>query len=237
MPASAYVEETPEVELPHFFTSPDRNDKIIMLGIGISMIYGFCLRPFKLALLGHPWVLCAVNGSVLGLILSGNAIHQHHESMWMMLVPVLLAFLGVFKFMPLWWAIGRKWGDEYLEWTMPKNSRVLKVIRRYEGRGKSYDFMLLCAAHFPFSPIPSTLVNLFIGNARVPWYHMVWMNLLPISAAATFYTWLGYEHGKGVADVIEKISHQMMYVGFITTAIIMFGVFKANKSKMANIKK
>lgn len=214
--------------LPNFIENPDKGDKIILSLWAFTFLYGFALMPFKVYLLNHPWVGAAAGGGLTSMIVSGAHVAEK-GSPW--IFPLLLGIFGLVKFTPLFFFMGKKWGDEGLELFLGNNKRLKKRVKKIEQFAKKYSFPTMLISTIPFVPIPLTLVLLILGNAGMGFKKFFTQMIIVVAMVQGFLMYLGYRFGEPVLEVVKTISKYSTYITFIIIAFVIFNAIKEGKKQ------
>jgi membrane protein DedA with SNARE-associated domain len=191
-----------------------RADRIIVVAIAISGLYGLVLLPlFPLLGSSHPALLELVRGSTASIINMGAraSVGQTSFALAVVLgVPSVMMFDWVF-----WWA-GRRWGDRVFVWLLgrddAKGKRRLARLHALERR-----FGALAVVLAPVLPVPSALIYAAVGDGGMRLATFLVLDLAGTLLWTGLLATLGYELGQSAVDVTDAIAH---YALWATLALI-----------------
>lgn len=211
-------------DLPEFVKNPQRRDKVLMGFLAASTILSFITMPFKGYLLNHPWVSLSLNGSQIAMIISGAHVKMYHASV---IIPIILGVLGLMRFIVLYWFAGNYWGDDFLKLITNDNKRTIKQVKRAEKLANGHAFFTILLCNLPFSPLPASLISVFLGNARLSLKKFLAYNVITLLAVQSFNLYLGYRYGKNVIHVVHIIDQ---YMNYIFIPFVIYIAFSSGRS-------
>jgi len=185
-----------------------RADRIIVVAIAISGLYGLVLLPlFPLLGSSHPALLELVRGSTASIINMGAraSVGQTSFALAVVLgVPSVMMFDWVF-----WWA-GRRWGDRVFVWLLgrddAKGKRRLARLHALERR-----FGALAVVLAPVLPVPSALIYAAVGDGGMRLATFLVLDLAGTLLWTGLLATLGYELGQSAVDVTDAIAHYSLW--------------------------
>lgn len=200
--------------------NPDRTDKLLWAGLIGMMLFSFALIPLRVWLINNPgWYALLVGRYTSSIVLGARGF-----SPWML----LLTAVGAVKFLPIYYALGRKWGVEFADFATQSTPRINRWMMKYM-RGDVRPMNRIAAAVTPFTYLPFmyissniTVLMMAIGKVRL-WLVML-LNVLGVLAVNSVMFYLGGRYGEQVLSVIEVINK---YALWITVALVVFVVWKA----------
>jgi membrane-associated protein len=193
-------------------------DRIIVIGIAVSGLYGLVLLPlFPLLGSSHPALLELVRGSTTSIINMGAraSVSQTSFALAVLLgVPSVMMFDWVF-----WWA-GRRWGDRVFVWLLgrddAKAKRRLARLHTLERRVGPLAVVLA-----PVLPIPSVLIYAAVGDGGMRLATFLALDLTGTLLWTGLLATLGYELGQRAVDVTDAIAHYSLWA---TLALVVAAI-------------
>ena len=231
--ASAASVDKQEPELPDFLDNPDRTDKLLFAALLLMGLWSLALIPLRAWLLSHPLAYTLMVGGYTSAVVSGaNAsVGNGH---W--LVFLLCTVIGAVKFMPIYWAMGRKWGTEFIDMSLQYMPRAHRIFRRAVDSESTKllagAVALIPVAYLP-GPVPGTVVNAVAGLLRIRFWVMLAINVASILAVNGLMMWLGYGFGEQVLDVVEVINRYLLWITLWLIALMLFRAWRRNRTKAA----
>ncbi len=213
-------------DLPGFIAHPDRTDKILFAALLLMGLWGLATIPLRAWLLTQPLAYTLLVGGYTSAVVAGaNAsVGVGH---W--LIYLLCSVLGAVKFMPVYWAMGRKWGREFIDISlqyMPRAHRIFtRAVDSDSPKLRGGTMALIPVAYLP-GPVPGTVLNAVAGLLRIRFWVMILINVLSILAVNGVMMWLGYSFGDPVLDAIDVINRYLLW---ITLALVAVAVFQARR--------
>ncbi|QGU04918.1 hypothetical protein CETAM_08320 [Corynebacterium comes] len=220
-----------EPELPKFLAEPDRTDKILFVALLAMGLWSLVLIPLRAWLMLHPLAYSLMVGGYTSAVVSGaNAsVGNGH---W--IVYLLCSVIGAVKFMPVYWAMGRKWGMEFIDMSlkyMPRAHRIFTRSVESESPGiLGWTLALVPAGYLP-GPVPNTVVNAVAGLLKIRFLVMLGVNVLSILAVNGLMMWLGHQFGDEVLGVVEVVNRYILWITLGLIALMVFRAWRQNRKK------
>ena len=220
-----------EPELPGFLTDPDRTDKILFVALLLMGLWSLALIPLRAWLLSHPLFYTLAVGGYTSAVVSGANASVGNGVWW---VYLLATVVGAVKFMPIYWAMGRKWGMEFIDMSLQYMPRAHRFFRR-SVRSESTKMYAGTLAFIPLGylpgPVPNTVVNAVAGLLRIRFWVMLVVNVLTILAVNGLFMWLGYTYGDRVLDVVEVINRYLLWFTLGLVGLMVFRAWRQGKKQ------
>lgn len=226
----AYQEDTgapqPPEEIPEFISSPDRVDKWIWVYLLASTLFSFAMMPLRVWLLSHPMAYALLVGGYTSSIIGGAESTQGGAP-----AALIVAFtlVGALKSVPLWWLLGRKWGQEYLRMAVANSKRMQRWSVRLEKARPSVLGLVIVASYIPFVPT-IVIANLLGGIRRMSLWAVLGLNATGVLITNSIFAYLGIRYGEQVITVVEQVNK---YALWVTIALIVLMVWSARKQNKA----
>lgn len=220
-----------EPELPGFLAHPDRTDKILFAALIAMGLWSLVLIPLRAWLLSHPLAYTLMVGGYTSAVVSG-ANASAGNGHW--LVYLLCSVIGAVKFMPVYWAMGRKWGTEFIDMSlqyMPRAHRMFtRAVESESTRMYGWTLALVPAGYLP-GPVPNTVVNAVAGLLKIRFPVMLSVNVLSVLAVNGLMMWLGHRFGGQVLDVVDVVNRYILWITLGLIALMFFRGWRQNRKK------
>ena len=222
-----------ESELPSFLRESDRTDRIYLILLSLTAIYGFAIIPFRaILLLEHTFLHTWLTGSSLSVLILAA---QNSERPWFLALVVVVAALSAIKFAPLFYLIGRKWGPEFI--TMSFGGYPPKWFQKIENFIYQRPGTSLLAAFIPFSPVPVTIVLAIAGITRTKGWLVAAYIFTFAALNRLFYLYLGLRFGPSIQGTLETIDKYVFYFTLALLAYMFASIWwKNNRAAMRGAK-
>lgn len=205
------------------FQNPTKTDLVLLLALTLVAVYGFALIPFRAVLLvDYPVLYTVLNGSNFSLLAHGA---NHSNSFGFLVLMIFVAAISAIKFIPLYYLLGRHWGQAFIEMSFPK--RVPLWFRKLENFINRHTIIALALAFIPFSPIPATIILAIAGIQKVSFWKIFGATFIFLALQKTFYVYLGVTFGTVVQSTLMMIDR---YVLWVTLALIVWLIISMNYS-------
>jgi membrane protein DedA with SNARE-associated domain len=187
-------------------------DRIIVVGIALSGLYGLVLLPlFPLLGSSHPALLELLRGSTASII---NSVGQTSFALAVLLgVPSVMMFDWLF-----WWA-GRRWGDRVFVWLLGRDdARAKRRLARLHTVERRFGPLAVVLA--PVLPIPSPLIYAAVGDGGMRLVTFLVLDVTGTVLWTGLLATLGYELGQSAVDVTDAIAHYSLWATLALVAAV-----------------
>lgn len=223
--------EQKEPELPGFLAHPDRTDKILFTALILMGIWSLALIPLRAWLLSHPLIYTLAVGGYTSAVVSGANASVGNGIWW---IYLLCSVIGAVKFMPIYWAMGRKWGMEFIDMSlqyMPRAHRFFqRAVRNESPKMYAGTLAFIPLGYLP-GPVPNTVVNAVAGLLKIRFPVMLAVNIVSILAVNGLFMWLGFTYGEQVLEVVEVINRYLLWITLGLVALMVFRAWRQNQKK------
>ena len=213
--------------LPSFLVKPQRMD-LVLYGALIAMgIYGFALMPFRAVLL-NTYTLQNVfltGGSFSVLKLSA----ENPDRLGFLAFVVVVAALSMIKFLPLYYLMGRRWGQEFIDLSFANHPPLW--FRKLENFIYKYPGFCLFLSFIPFSPIPATIIFAIGGIQKIKGWVLAGYAFVFAVMLKCFYVYLGLTFGEEVRNTLEVIDKYVMRITLALIAYMFISIWFKNRKK------
>ena len=207
--------EDPRDYLPEFMKRFGRTDWILWWVFTLSGIYGLAIIPFRAVLLfNHTFVYTLLTGSSLSVI---KLAAENPDRPLFLAVVVIVATLSAVKFIPLFYLIGSRWGQEFLDYQFMGHPPLW--YRKLENLIYRHIGLFLFLAYLPFSPLPTPILVMVAGIRRRSPTLIAAYILCFAGALKSFYLYLGLRYGTSVQETLTVIDR---YVTWITLGLLVY---------------
>ncbi|MDO5511476.1 DedA family protein [Corynebacterium sp.] len=220
-----------EPELPGFLAHPDRTDKILFTALILMGLWALALIPLRAWLLSHPLIYTLAVGGYTSAVVSGANASVGNGVWW---VYLLCTVIGAVKFMPVYWAMGRKWGMEFIDMSlqyMPRAHRFFQRAVAAESRKMYAGTLAFIPLGYLPGPVPNTIVNAVAGLLKIRFVIMLAVNVLSVLAVNGLFLWLGFTYGEQVLEVVEVINRYLLWITLGLLALMFFRAWRQGKRK------
>ncbi len=220
-----------EPELPKFLAHPDRTDKILFAALLLMGLWSLALIPLRAWLLTHPLIYTLVVGGYTSAVVSGANASVGNGVWWVYLAATVI---GAVKFMPVYWAMGRKWGMEFIDMSlqyMPRAHRFFQRAVQSESTKMYAGTLAFIPLGYLPGPVPNTVVNAVSGLLRMRFLVMFVVNVLSILAVNGLFMWLGFTYGDRVLEVVEVINRYLLWFTLGLVGLMIFRAWRQNQKK------
>lgn len=213
-------------EVPQFIQHPKKIDIFLFAALFGIAIYGFAMIPLRAYLLSHPVAYTLLVGGYTSAVVSGANASVGNGQWW---VYLMCTIVGAAKFVPLYWAMGRRWGMEFIDMSVQYMPRMKKLFRRALGSESGTSTAITCAL-VPVSycpgPIPGNVVNAVLGLLKVGPWAVLALNAASIAVINGVFMWLGMIFGDEVLEVVQVVNRYLLW---ITLGLIVVVIWRARR--------
>lgn len=214
------IQEMLEQEgLPPFITHPKKED-IILWGclIGITII-SFALIPLRVWFLNNPeWYALIIGGYTSATLIGANSAVGDSNALF-----VLLTLIGAMKFIPIYYFIGKRWGRDFLDYSLQYMPRIRKwmtsLLDNKSSKVRLYSSLMTPIIYLPFIRISYAVLTPIQAIAKMSLPLILLVNGIGVLIVNYSMFGIGYVYGKEVLQVLEVINK---YAGWITFGLIAF---------------
>lgn len=223
-------------DLPDFLRNPQKEDIILWCClIGIT-IFSFILIPLRVWFLNNPeWYAVIIGGYTSATLIGANTATGQSHSFF-----VMLTLIGAMKFIPIYYFIGKRWGREFIDYTlqyMPRTHKwMTSLLDNKTDKVRLYSSLMTPIVYLPFIRISYAILTPIQAIAKMPLPMVLFVNAIGVLIVNYSMFGIGYIYGEEVLQVIDVINK---YAGLITLGLIVFmfiSVFiQQNKKKNTSI--
>lgn len=220
-------EASQDPALPPFITHPGKVDRWLLTALGLVTVYSLALIPFRAyLLLNHTVLYTALSGSGLSVLITAS---RNPGETALLATVTALAALSHLKFMPLYFLMGKHWGQAFLDWMFASHTPLW--YRKLEGFVQRNLFLCLFLAFIPFSPIPVTILVTIAGIRKMKGAGIaIYMFILAL-ALKGFYLYLGVTYGEAIQPTLQSIDRVMMQITLVLIAYMFATIWWKNRKK------
>ncbi|AKK11367.1 hypothetical protein [Corynebacterium uterequi] len=217
-----------EPELPEFLEHPTKVDIALIVALFAMTIYSFALIPLRGWFLSHPFAYTIMVGGYTSAVVGGAHASAGHGHAWLY---VLLTLFGATKFMLVYWYMGRRWGQDFIDMTIKETPRVQRWVTGLLGSNKAIaGTMALIPLGYAPGPVPGPVLNAVLGLLRVGLVPFLVINLGSVAVMNGIMAGLGYHFGDQVLAVIEVVNKYLLWVTLALLALLFFQMFRRNRA-------
>lgn len=214
--------------------NPTKVDAAFLAAWFLIGVYGLVLIPLRPYLVvNHPTVYAFLTGGKIPMVVEGASSNSaaHHAMI------LLIGTLSVVKFLPLYYYMFKRWGEDFLNTMFITNEppRWFTVCRKFYDK---HPIIMLVATFIPFSPVPFIFTMFFavINKTKGAYLAISIFTLMLINR--TFYMFMGHVFGEQVSTALTLVDKYMLYITIATIVltVIMSTRKNSKKNKMENNK-
>lgn len=207
--------------LPTFITKGSVGDTLLFASFVLISIYSLALIPFRAKLL--------VEAPLLNIFLTGGNFSvvalaaQNSNNMAALICFVLLAAVSSIKFLPLYFLMGKRWGDDFMA-MMFKSHKPL-WLKWLENFIYKHPAISLGLCYIPLSPVNPAIVAVVSGLSKVRMRLFLLLAAIFAIALKIFYTALGVIYGEAVLATLQVIDKYMLWITlalFVWVFVVVF---------------
>jgi len=187
-------------------------DWVLMGTIAAVVIFGAVTRrltPFLIAT--HPVLLEFANGSLTAVGAAAAFARVGEIPLWLVIVA---GAVGMAKFDWMTWWAGRRWGSGMLAFFMSKE-RAAQQTERVAALPRW--MLALAVAASPLPGVPSALVCVLAGWARMRLVTFLALNLAGAVVTTTAVAAIGFTLGQTAIDIVLLVDR---YAGWVSLSLI-----------------
>lgn len=230
------TEKKPEPELPDFLSHPDRTDKILFAALLLMGLWSVVIIPLRAWLLTQPLAYTLLVGGYTSAVVAGANASIGNG---LVVVYLLCSVIGAVKFMPIYWAMGRKWGTEFIDMSLEYMPRAHRIFRRAveneSPRLLAGTVALIPVAYLP-GPVPGSVLNAVAGLLKIRFWVVLAINVVSILVVNGLMMWLGYTFGEQVLDIVNVINRYLLWITLALVAVAVFQARRRNRSGKKGVK-
>lgn len=195
-------------------TRPGPADLLVAFGLAIWFISGYVFSAIVGFLLNHPLAHLLLTGSISAQVTGGA---YAREGKMPLVEVVLAAIVGSAMFDPLFYWIGRRYGDVLTRVLV--RTRMIKprsVARGERLIGKYGGWAVLLSWYLP---VPNTLIFAAVGSAGMSLPVFLALDVLAALLWSVLVVGLGYAIGHPAVALAIDITHYAWWIFGVTTAL------------------
>jgi membrane-associated protein len=194
-----------------------RADKVIVLAIMASAIYGYATLPLIGMLIdSHPVLLAAIRGGMTSIVNLGARASLGDGNLFVAIVigvPATIMFDWAY-----WWA-GQRWGEHSLHMMLGQSRKTEARLVRVKHWTEKYGAILVVLSYW--TPLPTPLIYAAAG-----WAGMRLVTFLILDVIGTLLwtgTWavLGYWIGQPIVTAVKQYAHYSNYAMIAIVVVIV----------------
>ncbi len=214
-------------DIPDFIGKPDRIDKLMWAYMVIATVFSFAMMPLRVWLLNHPIAYALMVGGYTSSIVGGA---QSTEGGTPAALIVAFTLVGALKAVPLWWLIGRKWGQEYLRMSVANSRRLQRWAVRLQDAKPATLAAAIVLSYIPFVPT-IVIANLLAGIRRMGFWFVMGLNAAGVLATNAFFAYLGVRYGEQVISVVEQVNTYALWITVVLLVVMVWSATKQSKKR------
>jgi membrane protein DedA with SNARE-associated domain len=184
----------------------DRLDIACAAGMVAFVVLSYAVIPFTAYLLVHPLWHLVLTGSTSALITGGAYARVGRISM---LAVIGTGVVGLAMFDPLFWLLGRRYGDQIARY-LGKQLGMVRLVERAEAFVARFGLWAVVVAYY--LPIPNLLIDVVVGASGVRMRRFLVADLVGTLLWLGMLVGLGYALGEPAVHTVKIISHYALYV-------------------------
>jgi membrane protein DedA with SNARE-associated domain len=232
--ASRADSRSPDTAPVRLWSGPARAaDRWCLVALGMVLVYGLVLRPFRPFLVGTPLVWAALTGSRTAMVFLGASTAAGRMELWWL--GLVLATVSVVKFDPLFWWAGRLWGERVVMLVSGRSPRAQRLAGRLLGLAHRWHVLAILLTYI-VPVVPSVMVYVAAGAAGLRLRVFLMATLVGAFLTRCLYLWLGYRLGREVIEVVDGVESRIdRYTLWISLALlagsVMTSIWRARPSE------
>lgn len=205
--------------LPSFITNPQKEDIILWLCLLGITIFSFSLIPFRVWFLNNPeWYALIIGGYTSSTLIGAYSVTGQSHGIF-----ILLTLIGALKFIPVYFYIGKRWGKEFIDYSLqytPKTQKwINSLLNKKTQKVKIYSSLITPLTYMPFIRISYAIITPVQAMVNMTLPLILLINAISVLIVNYTMYAIGYINGKEVLQIIEVINK---YAGWITIGLIVF---------------
>ncbi len=193
---------------------PGPADLLCVFGVAIWFASGYVFSAIVGFMLNHPLAHLLLTGSISAQVTGGAYARDGKMSL---LVVVLAAIVGSAMFDPLFYWLGRRYGDQLVR----ALTRGRLISPKVAARGER-----LIARFGPWAvlfswylPVPNTLIYAAVGNTGMSLPAFLLLDVLAALLWSALVVGLGYAIGHPAVALAIQITHYAWWIFGVSTAL------------------
>ena len=216
-----------DIQLPEFLEHPEKTDLFLLGMLFVICGFGVVMSPLRAWRTGHPWADTLLVGGYTSSIIGGANASVGDGPWW---GYWLCTLVGVLKFMPFYYWMGRRWGMDFIDLSVQYTPRIKTLVRRAMGssRARAFTTALVPLGYCP-GPVPNSIINALLGLLRVPFWAMMAINVASVLVVNGIFVGLGWTFGTQVLSIVQVVNRYLLWITLVLIAIAVFQAWRNAK--------
>lgn len=208
------------MQTPAFIEHPDRTDRWIWLGLSVITVVTLVFYPLRVWLLNNPVPYALLVGGYTSAIVGGAESTQGGTAAWFIVACTLI---GALWKLPIWWAVGSKWGRDYLALLIGNSARMARRVTWLDGIRFRWLLAMIIVSYVPFFPT-LVIANILAAIKGIRLRILLVINAFGVLLRSSVFVYLGMRYGQEVTEVVQYVNR---YATWITVALLIFVIWSS----------
>lgn len=213
-----------------FIENSTWKDKTLIAAFAFVVVYGFVLIPLKPYMsIHHPLVYGVLTGGKIPMVIEGAT----NTSFTHFLLVALIGALSSTKFLPLYYAAGKQWGEGFIKFMFSQRQKPPRWLTLCQDIYRKHPIIVIVATFVPFSPVPAWFVIFFAAINRTSGKLLALGVISIMFLNRLFYILIGNIYGEQVVSTLNIVDKYMMY---ITLGVVAWAIFVPSIAQSIKLK-